>query len=92
MLILPAAERMVVSNFGLGEGDLHFPARKELIVEIGNGLETILHRVELHQCHILLVRVAKDLHRLHLPEFTEDLVQRPLLAYLLLQRTHMQRL
>jgi hypothetical protein len=68
------------SHLGLRKGDLHLPAREQLIVQVGNGLEAVLHRVELHQRHVLLVRVAQDLDRLDLPVLAEDLVERALFA------------
>ena len=61
-------------------------------MQVGNGLKAILHGVKFHQGHVLLIRVAQDLHRLHLPVLAEYLVQRALLADLLLQRRDMQGL
>ena len=85
-------ERISVSHLRLGEGDLHFAAGEGLVVEVGDGLEAVLHRVELDQGHVLLVGVAEDLDGLHLAVLAEDVVERVLLADLLLQRAHVQRL
>lgn len=54
-------------------------------MQIGNGLEAVLDRVEFNQRHVFLVRVAENLHGLHLSVLTEDLVERVLTADLLLQ-------
>ena len=61
-------------------------------MQVGDGLEAVLDRVELHQRHVLLVGVTEDLDRLDLSVLAEDLVKRMLAADLLLQRAHMQRL
>lgn len=54
-------------------------------MQVGDGLKTILDRVEFHQSHVLLVGIAEDLHRFDFPILAEDLVKRILTAYLLLQ-------
>ena len=61
-------------------------------MQVGDGLETVLDRVELHQRHVFLVGVAEDLDCLDFSVLAEDLVKSVFAADLLLQRTHMQRL
>ena len=61
-------------------------------MEVGNSLEAILGGVEFHKGHVLLVGVAQDLDRLHLPELAEYLVEHVLLADILLEGTHVQSL
>ena len=54
-------------------------------MQVGYGLETILDRVELHQCHVFLVGVAENLYCFDLSVFAEDFVKRMLAADLFLQ-------
>lgn len=80
------------SDSRLGKRNLHLAARKDLVMQVRNSLKTVLHRIKLHQGHVLLVGVAQDLHCLHPTELAEDLVQCVLSANVLLQRAHVQRL
>lgn len=61
-------------------------------MQVSNRLETVLHRVELHQRHVLFIRIAQDLYRLNSPVLAEDLVQGVLSADVLLEGTHVQGL
>lgn len=62
------------SDSGFGERNLYFAAWKHLIMKMCNGLEAILHGVELDQRHIFLIGVAKNLDCLNFPIISENLV------------------
>ena len=80
------------SDLGLGKGNLHFAPVEDLVVEVSDGLEAVLHQVKLDKCHVFLIRIAQDLHSLHAPVLIEDLVQRVFAADILLQGTDMKSL
>ncbi len=61
-------------------------------MQFRDGLEAFLHGRESDQRHVLLIRLHEYLNFLDVPKLAEDPPQRRVIAVLLLDRRHMQRL
>ena len=73
------------SYAGLGEGNLHFSAGEQGVMQCSNSPKTVLDVVVPHQGHILVRRLFENVHIRHLTLLLEDFHEGLLVAGVLLE-------